>query len=203
MEIKLLVDAGEMKPGPALSQKLGPLGINIGKVIAEVNNATREFSGMKVPVVLEIDKAKNIKVKVLTPPTSELLKKEIGIEKGSPMPNKIKIANIPIELVIKIAKIKEKDMFVGNFKAAVKSVLGSCVSLGILVESKEPKEVIQEVDQGIYDDLIARKEEKASEEKIKKLAQDFEQVKKKQESLIKELEEKKAKAAETATAAAK
>ncbi|MEM2031676.1 MAG: 50S ribosomal protein L11, partial [Candidatus Pacearchaeota archaeon] len=102
MEIKLLVDAGEMKPGPALSQKLGPLGINIGKVIAEVNNATREFSGMKVPVVLEIDKAKNIKVKVLTPPTSELLKKEIGIEKGSPMPNKIKIANIPIELVIKI-----------------------------------------------------------------------------------------------------
>ncbi|MEM2017879.1 MAG: 50S ribosomal protein L11 [Candidatus Pacearchaeota archaeon] len=203
MEIKLLVDAGEMKPGPALSQKLGPLGINIGKVIAEVNNATREFSGMKVPVVLEIDKAKNIKVKVLTPPTSELLKKEIGIEKGSPMPNKIKIANIPIELVIKIAKIKEKDMFVGNFKAAVKSVLGSCVSLGILVESKEPKEVIQEVDRGVYDDLIARKEEKASEEKIKKLAQDFEQVKKKQESLIKELEEKKAKAAETATAAAK
>ncbi|MEM4640959.1 MAG: 50S ribosomal protein L11 [Candidatus Pacearchaeota archaeon] len=203
MEIKLLVDAGEMKPGPALSQKLGPLGINIGKVIAEVNNATREFSGMKVPVVLEIDKAKNIKVRVLTPSTSELLKKEIGIEKGSPMPNKIKIANIPIELVIKIAKIKEKDMFVGNFKAAVKSVLGSCVSLGILVESKEPKEVIQEVDQGIYDDLIARKEEKASEDKIKKLAQDFEQVKKKQESLIKELEEKKAKAAETATATAK
>ncbi|MEM2090044.1 MAG: 50S ribosomal protein L11 [Candidatus Pacearchaeota archaeon] len=203
MEIKLLVDAGEMKPGPALSQRLGPLGINIGKVIAEVNNATREFSGMKVPVVLEIDKAKNIKVKVLTPPTSELLKKEIGIEKGSPMPNKIKIANIPIELVIKIAKIKEKDMFVGNFEAAVKSVLGSCVSLGILVESKEPKEVIQEVDQGVYDDLIAKKEEKASEEKIKKLAQDFEQVKKKQESLIKELEEKKAKAAETATAAAK
>lgn len=196
MQIKLLVGAGEMKPGPALSQKLGPLGINIGKVISEVNNATREFAGMKVPVLLEIDKTKNISVKVLTPSVSELLKKEAGIEKGSPMPNKIKVANIPIETVIKIAKLKEKDMFVKDFKAAVKSVLGSCSSLGILVESKEPKQVIREIEQGLYNDLITRKIEKTSQDKLEKLAQDFEEIKKKQEPLVKELEEKKAKAVE-------
>lgn len=193
MQIKLLVDAGEMRPGPTLSQKLGPLGINIGKVIADINNATKKFSGMKVPVLLEIDKDKNVKIEVLSPPTSELLKKEIGIEKGSPMPNKIKVGNVPIELIIKIAKIKEKDMLVNDLKAAVKSVLGACVSMGILVESKEPKEVIEEVDAGLYDEIINKGIEEASEEKLKKLARDFEEVKKKQEALVKELEAKKEK----------
>ncbi|MCS7134738.1 MAG: 50S ribosomal protein L11 [Candidatus Pacearchaeota archaeon] len=199
MQIKLLVQGGEMKPGPALSQKLGPLGINIGKIISEINNATKEYVGMKVPVLLEIDKNKNVKIEVLTPPVSELLKKEIGIEKGSPMPNKIKVANIPLELVIKIAKIKEKDMFVSDFKAAVKSVLGSCVSLGVLVENKEPKEIIKDIEKGVYDELIQEKKDKSSEEKIKRLASYFEEVKKKQESIVKEFEEKREKAKATKT----
>ena len=55
MQIKLLVDAGGMKPGPALSQKLGPTGINVNQVIQKVNDATKKFEGIKVPVELEID----------------------------------------------------------------------------------------------------------------------------------------------------
>ncbi|MEM4703081.1 MAG: 50S ribosomal protein L11 [Candidatus Pacearchaeota archaeon] len=202
MQTKLLVDAGEMKPGPALSQKLGPLGINIGKVISEVNNATKEFTGMKVPVILDIDtKTKGIKVKVLTPSVSALLKREIGIEKGSPMPNQIKVANIPIELVIKIAKIKEKDMLVSSFKSAVKTVIGSCQSLGILIESRDPKELLKEIEEGLYDHLLSKQVEEVSNEKLVRLAKDFEQVKKRQQALLKELEEKKAKATEGAAAA--
>ncbi|MEM4152918.1 MAG: 50S ribosomal protein L11 [Candidatus Pacearchaeota archaeon] len=203
MQIKLLVEGGEMKPTPALSQKIGPLGLNLGKIISDVNKATSSFKGIKVPVILDIDtKTKNFTVKTLTPPTSELLKKELNLEKGSQMPNKIKVANIPIETVIKIAKIKHEDMLTESFKAAVKSVLGSCVSLGILVESKDPKQVTEEVDRGIYDEIINKKIDTVSEEKAAKLASDFEQVKKAQESLIKELEKKAEEKAAAAASAA-
>lgn len=200
MQIKLLVEGGEMKPGPALSQKIGPLGLNLGKIISDVNKATSNFKGIKVPVILDIDtRTKNFTVKTLTPPTSELLKKELALEKGSQMPNKIKVANVAIETIIKVAKIKHQDMLTENFKAAVKSVLGSCVSLGILVESKDPKEVIEEVDKGIYDELINKGIDTVSEEKAVKLASDFEQVKKSQEILVKELEKKAEEKAAAAT----
>lgn len=196
MQIKLLVDGGEMKPGPAISQKLGPLGINMGKVIADVNKATAEFRGIKVPVILDIDsKTKSFTVNVSTPPTTELLKKEAGIMKGSPQPDKIKVANISIEQIIKIAKIKQKQMFTDNLKATVKAVVGSCVSMGILVESKNPKEVIEEIEQGKYDEVISQGKDTPEQEKLEKLSKDFEQVQKLQEALIKELEKKKEEAA--------
>lgn len=204
MEIKLLVEGGEMKPGPALSQKIGPLGLNLGKIISEVNKATSDFRGIKVPVTLNVNtKTKDFTVKVSTPPTSELLKKEFSIQKGSPQPNNIKTANVAIEQVIKIAKIKQPDMLVESFKAAVKSVIGSCNSLGILVESKEPKIVTEEIEKGVYDNLIDKQNETPDPEKLEKLAKDFELVKKKQEAFIKELEKKaEEKAAAAAGAAA-
>jgi large subunit ribosomal protein L11 len=192
MEVKLLVDGGEMKPGPAISQKMGPLGLNLGKIISDVNKATQEFKGMKVPVILDINtKTKNFTVKALTPPTAELLKREIGIEKGTPEPNKIKVGNISIEQVIKIAKIKQEDMIVNGLKAAVNSVLGSCFSIGILVEGKDAREVIQEIAQGNYKELILKGVDKASQEKLDNLKKDFEKVQKSQEAYIKELEAKK------------
>ena len=201
MKLKLLVDAGAMKPSPAISQKLGPLGINLGRVIAEVNKATEKYKGMKVPVILDIDvKTKNFTITPLTPPTTELLKKEVNAEKGSPMPNKVKIGNLAIEQIVKIAKMKKEDMMASSLKKAVKTVLASCISLGILVESKEPKQVIEEVDQGVYDEIIEKGIEKPEEEKLKKLASDFEAVKKAQESLVKEIEKKAEKAAEEKSA---
>jgi large subunit ribosomal protein L11 len=204
MQIKLLVDGGAMKPGPALSQKLGPLGVNVGKVISEVNNCTKQFSGMKVPVLVDIDvKTKNVKAQALTPPVSALLKREAGIEKGSQMPNKIKVANIPIETAIKVANTKESGMLTNSFKAAVKTVVGNCVSIGLLIESKEPNEIIEEINQGKYDKEINSKQEEASPEKLAQLASDFENVKKLQEVVLKEIEAKKeAKEAAAAGAAA-
>ncbi len=204
MEIKLLVEGSAMKPGPALSQKIGPLGLNLGKIISEVNKATSGFEGIKVPVTLDINtKTKDFTVKVSTPPTSELLKKEFSIQKGSPQPNNIKTANASMEHIVKIAKIKQDDMLVESFKAAVKSVVGSCNSLGILVESKEPKIIMKEIDEGIYDNIINKQLEEPSQEKLDQLEKDFELVKKKQEAFIKELEKKaEEKAAAAAGAAA-
>lgn len=203
MEIKLLVDGGAMKPGPALSQKMGPLGMNMGKIIADINKATSEFSGMKVPVTLDINtKTKTYNVIVSTPPVSALLKKEISLEKGSPEPNKIKTGNLAIEQIIKVAKIKEKDMTVNDMKKAVSAVLGTCVSLGLLVESKDPREIIREVEKGDHDSLISKGVEKASQEKLEKLASDFAKIQKSQEAYLQALAAKKeAKAAVAAGAA--
>ena len=140
MIIKLLIDGGNMTPGPAIAQQLGPMGINMGKVISNVNDATKEFSGMKVPVELNVDeKTKEFTVKPSSPPTSELLKKELKLEKGTIDHKKQKVGNASIEDIIKVTKIKSPQMLEKDFKAAFKSILGTCASIGIFVESKEPK----------------------------------------------------------------
>ncbi len=202
MRVKILTEGGEMKPGPALSQKLGPAGVPLNKVIQEVNDATKEFKGMKVPVELDINlSTKEFDVKVFSPPVSELLKKEIGLEKGSSEQGKIKVANASIEQIISVAKTKFPDLLSKNLKAAVKTILGSCVSLGVLVENKNPKEVISEIEKGKYDSEISQEKTKTSEEKKKKLGEFFEEIKAQQEKILK-LEEEAAKAAEAEKAAA-
>lgn len=203
MIMKLLVDAGDMKPNPAISQKIGPLGLNLGKIIQDINKATAEFKGIKVPVALDIDtKTKNFKVEVSTPPTSELLKKEFGLEKGSGEPNNVKIANAAIEQVIAIAKTKQQAMLTDDFKKAVKNVLGTCVSLGILVENKNAKEISKEVDDGKYDESIKQQKTQVSPEKKSELESHFAKVKAKQDEMLKKkAEEEAAKAAAAAPAA--
>ncbi len=201
MIIKLMVDGGEMKPGPTVGQKLGPIGINIGQVISEVNKATQEFKGTKVPVSLDIDpKTKKFRVEVSSPPTSELLKKELGIESGSGDHKKNKVGNISIETVIKIAKTKHSGMLAKEFKSAVKSVIGSCVSLGILVENKNGKDLEKDVDSGVFDSEIKSQKIETSAEKKAKLKDYYNQVLKDQEAVKKA--EEAAKAAEEAAKAA-
>ena len=200
MIIKLLVDGGEMKPGPVVAQKIGPLGMNMGKIIQEINQATSEFRGIKVPVALDIDtKTKTFKIEVSSPPTSELLKKEVGLEKGSGDHKKNKVANISIEQVIKIAKIKHPNMLAKEFKSAVKSVIGSCVSLGILVENKNGNEIQEDINNKVYDKEIKEQKTEVSEEKKIKLKTFFEGILKAQEE-AKKVEEA-AKAAEEAAKA--
>jgi len=206
MIIKLMVDGGEMKPGPTVAQKIGPLGINMGKVISEINSATREFKGIKVPVILDVDpKSKTFKVEVSSPPTSELLKKELGAEKGSGDHKKNKIGNMSIEAVIKVAKTKHSGMLAKEFKSAVKSVVGSCVSLGILVENKLGTELERDIEEGLFDTEINSQKTDTSEEKKEKLQAFYEEVLKNQEDLKKAEEAAKAaeEAAKTAEDAAK
>ena len=198
MMIKLLVEGGNMKPGPAISQKLGPLGINLGKVIQDINKATELFKGLKVPVELDVDaKTKNFKVNVFSPPVSELIKKETGIELGSGHSKKIKVGNLSIEQVIFIAKTKLGNMLSKNLKAAAKSVVGSCVSLGVLVENKEAKEIEKEIESGKYDKEISEEKIKTDEKKLQELKDYFANVKKLQEEMLKKEEAAKA-AAEAA-----
>jgi len=194
MQIKLLAEGGSMQPGPALSQQLGPAGINVGQVIQKVNDATKEFKGMKVPVELSVDMStKEIEVKVFSPPVSELVKKELGIEKGSGEQEKIKVANASIEQIISVAKIKLPNLLCNDLKAAVKTVVGSCVSLGILIESKTPIEIEQEIDEGKYDKEIQGEIIETSEEKKKELQEHFSKIDEEQQKIIQQ--EKAAEAA--------
>jgi len=204
MIIKLIVEAGDMKPGPAVGQKLGPLGINLGKVIQGVNEATKGFKGIKVPVELEVNKDKTFTINVLSPPTAELLKKELGIEKGSGEHKKLKSGNASIEQIISVAKIKHPNMLAKDFKSAVKTVVGSCISAEILIENKDPREIISDINTGKYDKEIKEVRTKTDPEKKKQLDNFFSEIKAKQEALAKkETEEKEAAAAGAAEAGEK
>jgi large subunit ribosomal protein L11 len=184
--IKLIVDGGAMKPGPTIAQQLGPMGINIGKVIEDVNKATAGFKGVKVPVELNVDaKTKKYNITVSSPPVAELLKKELGLEKGSGEAGKVKIANVAIEQVINVAKTKLPNMLACDLKNAVKLVLGSCVSLGLLVENQSPVAVIREVNEGKYDNEISKEKTEVSPVKKAELAAYFAKVKSQQEARAK------------------
>lgn len=187
MQIKLLVEGGSMAPGPSLSQKLGPAGINIGKVIQSVNDATKNFKGLKVPVELDINvSTKDFEVKVFSPPVSELIKKELGIDKGSGLHKKTKVANASIEQIISVAKTKLPNMLCKDLKSAVKTVVGTCVSLGILIENKPAVEIAKEIDEGKYDKEIKSEKTETPAEKKKQLQEYFSKIKSEQDKLAKQ-----------------
>ena len=193
MQIKLLVEGGNLSPGPSLSQKLGPMGLNLNQVIQKVNEATNEFKGLKVPVELDIDTStKEFDVKVFSPPVSELLKKELGIEKGSGVHKKIQVANASIEQVISVAKTKFPDLLSKNLKLALKTVVGTCVSLGILIESKPAVEIEKEIDEGKYDKEIQEEKTETSQEKKDELDEFFSKLKAEQELLMRKEEQQEA-----------
>ena len=204
MNIKLLVEGGAMKPGPALSQKLGPAGIPINKVIEKVNEETQSFKGMQVPVEIKVDlKKKSFEIQVFSPPVSGLLKKEAGIEKGSGLQNKTKVGNLSIEEIISVAKAKMAGLLCKDLKSAVKTVVGSCVSLGILVENIDPTEVERLIDEGKYDKEIKEERTKTPEEKKNKMKEFFNELKEAQEKKLKlELQQKEEAAAAVAAAPA-
>lgn len=199
MQIKLLTEGGNLTMNPGLSQKLGPIGINVNQVIQKVNEATADFKGLKVPVELDIDPStKNFTVKVSSPPVSELLKKEFGIQKGSGLQNKVQMHNASIEQIISVTKTKLPNMLSKDLKSALKTVVGTCVSLGILIENKNPKEIEKEIDEGKYDKQIKDVQTETPQEKRKELDEFFSKIKLEQEMIIKQEQAAKESEAEAA-----
>jgi len=186
MKIKLLVDGGAMKPGPALSQKLGPAGIPINEVIQKVNESTTEFKGIQVPVEIEVDiKTKKFEIKVFSPPISGLLKKEAGIAKGSNVQKKMNVGNLSIGQIIKVAKAKMPNLLCKNLKSAVKITIGSCQSLGLLIESLSPVEIGNLIDEGKYDKEINEGLTETADEKRKELDDYYKSLREEQDNKIK------------------
>lgn len=210
MIVKLLVEGGNMTPGPAIAQQLGPMGINMGQVISQVNEATQSFKGITVPVHLDVDATtKEFTIKVLSPPTSELIKKELGVEKASGERLKTTVGNLAIEQVISVAKTKHENMLSREFPETVKSVIGTCLALGVLIENKDPKDILEQIKSGKYKAEIESQKTDLDPEKKQRLDDFFTGVSKEQEAAKAaeeaekaEAEEKKAAPEEGATAEA-
>ncbi len=153
--VELIVNGGQANAGPPLGPALGPLGVNLVAIVNKINEITKEYAGMKVPVKISVDtEEKTFEVTVGTPTASALIVAELKVEKGSGTPNTVKIGDLTIEQMIKIAKIKGPQLLAPTLKKATKELLGTCVSLGVTVEGKDPREVQKEVDAGNYEQLF-------------------------------------------------
>jgi large subunit ribosomal protein L11 len=157
-----LVEGGKATAGPPIGPALGPLGLNVMQVVKRINELTQDYLGMRVPVkvAVDIDK-KTFEVEVGTPTTAALIVKELKIEKGAHQPSKETVGNLSLQQVIKIAKIKQKDMGASSLKAAVKTVIGTAQSMGVTIDGKPPKVIIEEIERGLYDDVIKEYEVEA------------------------------------------
>lgn len=154
--VEVLVPGGKANPGPPLGPSLGPLGINIKKVVDEINAKTKSFNGMTVPVKVIVDASRNFTVEVGTPPTSALILSEVKLEKGSGTPNTNFVGNLTIDQAIGIARMKKDAMLSYTLKNAVKEVVGTCVSLGVTVEGVKPKEIFADINAGKYDEKLSQ-----------------------------------------------
>ena len=156
--IETLISGGQATAGPPLGPALGPLGVNVLAIVNKINEVTKDFAGMKVPVKITVDtETKEFEVTVGTPTTSALIVSELKIEKGSETPKTKKVGDLKMEQLIRVAKAKRTEVLARNLKASVKEILGSCVSMGVTVEGKDPREVQKEIDEGRHDSLFKDK----------------------------------------------
>jgi large subunit ribosomal protein L11 len=125
-------------------------------VVNKINELTHDYAGMKVPVKISVDtENKTFEVSVGTPTASALIVSELKIEKGSGTPNTAKVGNLTMEQIVRIAKIKRPELLSQTLKSAAKEMLGTCVSMGVTVEGKDPREVQKEIDAGSYENLFS------------------------------------------------
>jgi large subunit ribosomal protein L11 len=150
-KINLIIDAGKANLGQ-LSSKISSLGLNVNEIQKEINEKTKEFTGLKVNVVLALDKDnKKYEIKVKAPSVADLVKKELGVEllklsEEDKQKGKTYVGNLTMKQVEKIAKIKAEELGEKDLKKVLKMVISSINTLqGVLIEGKKPKEVLKEL----------------------------------------------------------
>ncbi len=154
-EIKVLVEGGKASAGAPLGPALGPLGVNIGDIVAKINEKTNSYAGMKVPVIVDVDVGtKTFEIFVGSPPTSALIKKEIGIDKGSSNPKAEIKGNVSMEQIKNVIEMKIEKLASYKMKSAAKEIIGVCNSMGLTIEEKPAREVIKEINEGKFDELL-------------------------------------------------
>lgn len=132
--IKLQVTAGKANPAPPVGPALGQHGVNIMEFCKTFNERTANQAGMIIPVVITVYEDRSFTFITKTPPVPVLLKKAIGLEHGSGVPNRDKVGKISMDKVREIAELKMQDMNAASVEAAVSMVAGTARSMGIVVE---------------------------------------------------------------------
>jgi len=131
--IKLQIEAGKATPAPPVGPALGSSGVNIMQFVKEFNDRTANQPGMIIPVVISVYKDKSFTFITKVPPVAVLIKKALGIQKGSGKPNMDKVAKITRAQVEEIAKQKMEDLNAGSLEAAMSMVMGTARSMGVTV----------------------------------------------------------------------
>jgi len=166
--VKALVEGGKASAGPPLGPTLAQNKLNVKDVIDKINEKTKDFAGMQVPVEVIADtETKEITIKVGTPPVSAMIKKELKLDKlaktawtvpapkegETAAPEEFK-ASISFDQIVKIAKGKMDSLATKSLKNAVKQIVGSCVSCGVSIEGKHPNEIQKEINEGKWDSKL-------------------------------------------------
>ena len=153
--VSALVTGGQANAGPPLGPTLGPLGANILQIVTAINEKTKDFEGMKVPVTVVVDKkTKKWTVEVGIPSAAALILKEAGIQKGSGTSGTTWVGDIKMDSIIKVAKLKIDSSYAQDIKGAAKEIVGTCLPLGVKIDGKNPKEVTSEINSGKWDDKL-------------------------------------------------
>ncbi len=132
--VKLQISAGQATPAPPVGTALGPHGVNIMDFCKQYNSRTQSQAGMIIPVEITIYQDRSFSFITKTPPAAVLLRKEAGIEKGSPTSNRQKVGSVTREQLRKIAEVKMPDLNATDIEAAMKIVGGTARSMGIEVQ---------------------------------------------------------------------
>jgi large subunit ribosomal protein L11 len=142
-EVSVLVEGGKAAAGAALGAALGPLGVNVGQVVTQINEKTKQFAGMKVPVLVKVDAGtRTFTLEVGRPPTAALLLKEVGKEKGSGKSKGEVIGDVSLAAVRQIAEAKGADLQGRSVEERINQVLGTAVSMGITVDGQDPRSLL-------------------------------------------------------------
>ena len=133
--IKLQLKAGEATPAPPVGPALGQHGVNIMEFVKQFNakSVTQVEKGMVLPVVITVYGDRSFSFILKTPPAAILIMKKLGLDKGSPVPNKQKVGKITMAQLEEIAKVKMPDLNAGSLEAAIRSIAGSARSMGVEV----------------------------------------------------------------------
>jgi large subunit ribosomal protein L11 len=132
--VKLQVPAGKATPAPPIGPALGQHGVNIMGFCKEFNERTAKQAGLIIPVVITVYQDRSFTFILKTPPASVLIKKAVGIESGSGVPNKTKVGKITKAQIREIATLKMPDLNAGSVETAMSMVAGTARSMGIVVE---------------------------------------------------------------------
>ncbi len=132
-QIKLQIEAGKATPAPPVGPALGSSGVNIMQFVKEFNDRTASQAGLIIPVVISVYKDKSFDFITKVPPVAVLIRKTLGIQKGSGKPNKDKVAKITKEQVRAIAEQKMPDLNAASIEAAMSMVAGTARSMGVVV----------------------------------------------------------------------
>lgn len=153
--VSLLIEAGEAKPSGAIAPALGPFGLNLGDVVADINKETSSFKGMKVPVKVHVNTSnRTFTIEVGLPPTSALILHEIGLPKGSGQSGHEVVGDISFDKILSVAHAKSPDLLANSLVAAAREVLGTLVTMGITCDGQDPREIQKKTIAGDYEEQI-------------------------------------------------